>query len=389
MDDFNPFNDLRASKNISETEINQPVSYRKYLAVIIILMLIAGISGFYYLNRQTKQIVNPKSSIINRVLPSPSPTLTPIPSSKTLSNGGYHVFQSFNNCGPAALSMALRFYGINVSQSELGQALRPYQVPFGDNDDKSVTLEEVAEKSKEYGFTPYLRPMGNDEIIKQFIAQDIPVITRTWLKKDDDIGHYRIIKGYDDTRGIFIQDDSLQGKDLEYTYADYDDIWKKFNYEYLVLIPKDKKEIAKRIIGEDINEKVAWEKAKDNSLKDLESNPNDVDAGFNLSVAYYKLREYEKSVEEFEKIESRLSFRTLWYQIDPILSYYELGNDEKVLQITERILNNQNRAFSELYILRGKIYQRQGNKELARQEFQKAVMYNSNLKEAQDLLSGV
>ena len=78
--------------------------------------------------------------------------------------------------------MALRFYKVIVSQQELGQALRPYQVPGGDNDDKSVTLQELAEKSKEYGFIPYHRPMGNPDLVKQFIANDMPVISRTWTK---------------------------------------------------------------------------------------------------------------------------------------------------------------------------------------------------------------
>jgi small subunit ribosomal protein S15 len=64
--------------------------------------------------------------------------------------------------------MALSYYGINKSQADLGQELRPYQVPGGNNDDKSVTLEEVAEKSKEFGLIPYLRPNGNNEIIKKF-----------------------------------------------------------------------------------------------------------------------------------------------------------------------------------------------------------------------------
>jgi hypothetical protein len=385
MDDFN--------KNLKETEpkIEKPTSSRRYFIglVLLIIILTFGIGGWYLLssNETKNAVVNQAKETINKV--SPTPTLPAIPNYKVLSNGGYHIFQSFNNCGPAALSMALRFYNINASQAELGQALRPYQVPGGDNDDKSVTLEEVAEKSKEYGFIPYLRPMGDEELVKQFIANDIPVITRTWLKKDDDIGHYRIIKGYDESKGVFIQDDSLQGKNLEYTYADYDDIWKKFNYEYLVLIPKDKQKIAERIIGEDVDEKKAWQKAAENSRKQLAENPNDVDARFNLSVAYYKLGNYKQSVEEFEKVESRLSFRTLWYQIEPILSYFELGNDQRVLDISERILNNQNRAYSELYVLRGKIYQKQGNTEAARQEFQKAVLYNSNLKEAQELKNSI
>lgn len=379
------------NKNLNETEIieEKPATRGKYfIGIFIILIIITAAGGWYFLGQQTKNVIVGKTPSITKDM-IPSPTLPAIPNAKTLSNGGYHIFQSFNNCGPAALSMALRFYGIDVSQEELGQALRPYQIPGGDNDDKSVTLVEVAEKSKEYDLIPYLRPMGNQELVKQFIANDIPVITRTWLKADDDIGHYRIIKGYDEARGVFIQDDSLQGKDLEYTYADYDDIWKKFNFEYLVLVPKDKEELAKQIIGEDVDEKKAWEKAAKNSKKQLAADPNDVDAGFNLSVAYYKLGEYEKSVEEFEKVENRLSFRTLWYQIEPILSYYELGNDERVMQISEKVLNNQNRAYSELYVLKGKIYQKQGNSEAARQEFQKAVHYNSGLKEAREALNPI
>lgn len=391
MKDSNLSNNPTSSPELEVQPIESPrFKVAWFFAAILIIVLIA-LGTFWFIFRNNSDSAN-KPSIVNNVhtpTPKQDDALPSIPSSKTLSNGGYHIFQSFNNCGPAALSMALRFYGINVSQEELGLALRPYQVPGGDNDDKSVTLEEVAEKAKDYDLIPYLRPMGNDTLVKQFIAQDIPVITRTWLKKDDDIGHYRIIKGYDDNRGVFIQDDSLQGKDLEYSNSDYDDIWKKFNYEYLVLVPADKKEIAEQILGEDLNEVVAWEKAKDNSLNELSANPNDVDARFNLSVAYYKLGNYEKSVEEFEKVENRLSFRTLWYQIEPILSYFELGNDQKILSISERILNDQNRAYSELYILRGKIFEKQGNTEAARSEYEKAVMYNGNLKEAQDLLNSL
>lgn len=321
--------------------------------------------------------------------PSPTPTLLPIPTSKILDNGGYHIFQSFNNCGPASLSMALRFYGINVSQGELGQALRPYQVAGGDNDDKSVTLEELAEKSKEYGFVPFHRPMGNEEVVKQFIASGMPVITRTWLTATDDIGHYRVIKGYDEASGTYIQDDSLQNKNLSYTYAEFNEIWKKFNYEYLILVPQEKVELVNQILGENVDEKVAWQSAVENSLDQLSANPNDIDAGFNLSVAYYNIGEYQKSTEEFEKVENLLPFRTLWYQIEPIKAYYELGNYDRVIQITDRVLGYHNRAFSELYMLRGKIYQEQGQTELARQEFQNAVFYNQNKQEAIDLLYSI
>lgn len=359
---------------------------------ILLILLGVGFVWFVIWGRiyffEQKVIQTP--AIIQNILPSPTPsvTLQSPPSAKTLPNN-YHIFQSFNNCGPAALSMALSYYGINKSQSELGNDLRPYQVASGDNDDKSVTLSELAEKSKEYDLIPYHRPNGDIEKIKQFITYDIPVITRTWLKETDDIGHYRVVRGFDDTTGELIQDDSLQGRNLRYKYSDFDKIWQKFNYEYLVLIPEEKKKIAEAILGEEADENKSWAKAVQNARAQLSQNPDDVDARFNLSVALYHVGDYKSAVEEFEKVENRLSFRTLWYQIEPIKAYYQLGNYTKVFEITDKILNNHNRAYSEVYIIRGDIYKKQGNLEAARSEYEKAVFYNRNLEIAKRALGSV
>lgn len=385
-----------SNKNIDITKkAKNPSSKGKLFVPIFLLLVIAavGILWFFISKKQSlitsPVFVNQEPAVISPTFtPVPSPILPSVPNRKILATD-YHIFQSFNNCGPAALSMALRFYGINVSQAELGNALRPYQIPGGDNDDKSVTLEELAEKSKEYGFIPFHRPMGNPQLVKQFIANDMPVITRTWTAPSEDIGHYRVIKGYDETFGIFIQDDSLQNKNLEYTFADFNEIWKKFNYEYLVLVPQEKQKLAEQILGENSNEKITWQNAVENSENEILSSPNDIYARFNLSVALYNIQDYKRSAEEFEKVENLLPFRTLWYQIEPIKAYYELGNYDRVFLITDRILNNFNRAFSELYILRGKIYQKQGNIQAARSEFERAVFYNSNLEEAKSLLSAI
>lgn len=315
-------------------------------------------------------------------------TLIPLPQSKILSND-YHIFQSFNNCGPAALSMTLSYYDIRVSQEELGQALRPYQIAAGINDDKSVTLAELATKAKEYNLVPFHRPNGTPEMLKYFLAYDMPVITRTWLHTNEDIGHFRVMKGYDDTTQEFIQDDSFQGKNLHYSYEEFNELWEKFNFEYLVLVPVDKVATVKAILGENADEQTAWKNAVTTINARLLENPDNIYERFNLSVALYHTGDYKKSIEEFEKVESQLPFRTLWYQIEPILSYYEVGDYNRVLSISERILNNQNLAFSELYVLRGKIYQKQGNINTARTEFEQAVFYNTNLKEAQDALNSL
>ena len=121
--------------------------------------------------------------------------------------------------------MALSYYGVRESQQDLGRDLRPYQNPQGNNDDKSVTLAELAEKALEYDLVPLHRPNGTVELIKQFIAYDIPIITRTLLKEDDDVGHYRVVKGYDDAAGEIIQDDSMQGRHLRYSYSQFRKLW--------------------------------------------------------------------------------------------------------------------------------------------------------------------
>ena len=83
-------------------------------------------------------------------------------------------------------------------------------------------------------------------------------------------------------------------------------------------------------------------------------------------------------MEYFNQVENLISFRTLWYQMEPLLSIYETEDYKRVFQISESIINNQNRAYSELYKLRGDMYQKQGQIELAKSEYQKAIIYNSN-----------
>ncbi len=343
--------------------------------VFVLLLVLVIVLGIDEKVDKTDIIANLPESF-PEVFPSPTPTTVPIPSFYEIPMR-MHVFQTFNNCGPATLSMALSYVDLIKSQQELGQILRPFQVPGGDNDDKSVTLQEVADQAEKYGFVSYLRPNGDIEKTKRFIAQGIPVVTRTWLKADEDIGHYRIIRGYDDSTSQIIQDDSLQGNNLSYTFEEFVEIWQPFNYEYLVIVPESKKGIVEAILGEELDEKKAWDKARVRIEQELLEKQNNIHLLFALSRIYYYLGDYEKSIEYFDRVEGSLSFRTLWYQIEPILALYESGDYDRVIQLSGRIIENQNRAFSELYVIRGNIYRKQGNIALAKEEYEKAILYNS------------
>jgi len=304
-----------------------------------------------------------------------------MPARKVLQND-YHIFQTFNNCASAAFSMALSYYGIHKSQEQLADELRPNHNRTGINDDKSTPPDELAEKSKEYGLVAYYRPHGTIDLLKRFVANGLPVLVRTRLDTAHDYAHYRVIKGYDDTTRQIIQDDSYQGKNIRYSYEAFETLWQTFNYEYLVLAPPGKKGIVEKILGEETDPAVAWQNSVAAAEGELAKNPANVTARFNLSVSLYYAGDYERSVREFEKVEAFLPLRALWYRIEPVQAYFALGNYGRIFALSDAIFANGNRAYAELYLLRGKSYLAQGDAVRAQGEFQKAVLYNKNLKAA-------
>ena len=118
---------------------------------------------------------------------------------------------------------------------------------------------------------------------------------------------------------------------------------------------------------------MAWQKSLLRAEKEARLDSDNVYPWFNLSTSYYHLGEYKKSVEAFEKVEVKLPKRMLWYQIEPILAYQKLGNYNMVFAIIQNILDGGNRAYSELYQIRGEIYLSQGENEKAREQFELAL----------------
>ncbi len=311
-----------------------------------------------------------------------------IPTSKILSTN-YHIFQTFNNCAPAALSMALSYYGIDKSQELLASELRPYNNRTGNNDDKSTPPDELAAKGQELGLIPYFRPAGNIETIKKLIAADTPVVVRTLLYPDKDFAHYRVVKGYDDKTKEIIQDDSLEGKNLRFSYEEFLHLWKPFNYAYLVFATDDNKKEIEKILGENLDSQTAWENARAIAETELRRNPSNTASRFNLAVAHYYLGDNKGTAREFEAVEPKLGEHTIWYQIEPIQAYFNLSRYDRVIELTDSILNNNNKAFTELYLLKGEVYRQEGKLVEARAEFEKALYYNKNSKQAQAALESL
>jgi tetratricopeptide (TPR) repeat protein len=282
--------------------------------------------------------------------------------------------------------MLLSYQGVSVSQKELGDILRPRQHPRGIEDDKSVTISELALEAERRGFSAYHRPGGSIELLKMLIANDFPVLVRTWLNSSDDIGHYRVVRGFDDLEGQLVQDDSLQGEGLRYDYSTFEDLWLPFQYEFLVIARPDQAGVMEALLGDLANQKSAWQKFYNQSQKAIEQQPESTEHIFNQSIAAFHLGNFQESIQLFEQVQKGLSERMLWYQIQPIEAYLEMGNYEKVFALTDSILTGPNKAFSELYMLRGEAYERLGNPQVALSEYELALLYNKNLQAAQEKL---
>lgn len=311
-----------------------------------------------------------------------SPTPTPMPSIETkikqpveseLLPEQKYVYQTYNNCGPATMSMLLDFYHINTSQQEVADQIRPYNNPKGYNDDKSVTLDEMAQYAVSKGLTTFKRPNGDIEKLKLFIANGIPVVTISWIDEKGGFGHYRIVKGYSELKRQVIEDDSIFGQSQPIGYDEFMRLWQVFNYDYLIIVPPDKIPLINAILKDELSEKTAYT----NALKRATNETSNY-AIFNQSVNEFYLGNYQKSVSLYEQIASKLPYRLLWYQIEPLSAYLKTKNYDQVFLLSDQIFRSGNPSASEIYQLRGESYLEQGKKIEAKREFEKAVLYNKN-----------
>lgn len=304
---------------------------------------------------------------------------------KALLPGAKWVPQTFNNCGPATVSMILQYFGFNVDQNTTKTALR------SNSDDKNVFTYEIADYlRKNYNIESKLLYNGNQARLKSLIANGFYVLIEDYLHPNDDIGHFTILKGFDDEKGVFIADDSYLGINIVYKYEQFDIAqWKPFNKEYLPVYRKEQQPLLEAILGEDFDEKKMFERAVLDNQTDITKNPNDMYAYFNLGTSYFALGKNQEAKEAFEKSRS-LGWpkRMLWYQIQPIQTYNKLGEYQKAMELANLSLAS-NDSFAEVHLEKAISYKGLGDPMKARQEVEKALFYAPNLKAAQDFLTSL
>ncbi len=328
---------------------------------------------------KTAALANINPTVTSAIVP--TPTLEPLPAQVKLQAPPYE-YQSPNNCGPAALSMALHVFGWEGNQSDIANEIKPV------TGDRNVNPEELAYYVRnEAGWLNIeYRVGGNLTLLKRLLAHQYPVIIEgastldpnDRLSPTDDLwdAHYLVITGYDDIAQTVTAQDSYYGPDQQISYSQFEGDWKPFNYLYMVIyLPQESVEL-ENILGSDWDASVNRRNALTNSQSATVSNPEDAFAWFNLGSNLVYFDRYDEAALAYDRArEIGLPLRMFRYQFGPFLAYFHSNRNADLLALTEYALSVTEKS-EETWLWYGYGLYREGDAEKASAAWNKALTIN-------------
>lgn len=326
-------------------------------------------------------VVPPTATPTTVSSPTPLPVVqAPLPDRVQL-DGIVHQWQTWNNCGPATVTMNMSYFGYSATQAEAALFLKP------NRDDKNVSPHELAAYVRETtGLEALVRRGGSLDQLKQFLSQELPVLAGTWLVHEEDgLGHYRLLTGYDETMGQFDTFDSLNGPHFKVSYEQFDADWRVFNRVYVILFPPEQAQVVESILG-GLDDSTMYQQLLADTQADAAANPNDAIAYFNYGEALTYLERHDEAVTAFDRARQLgLHWRRLWYQFTPFEAYYAVGRYQDVLDLATATIKSTG-GLEEAYYYRGLALHATGQPG-AEKDFQAALAYNPNFKPAAEALN--
>ncbi|MBZ0300949.1 MAG: C39 family peptidase, partial [Anaerolineae bacterium] len=288
--------------------------------------------------------------------------------------------QTWNNCGPANLTMALSYYGCQHDQTYAAQLLKP------DREDKNVSPWEMVKFVNEQSDLRAITRMGGDmDLLKRFIAAQIPILIETGYMPEgyDWIGHYQTVVAYDDLQDVvYLYDTYLgsgaSGEGLTESYTDLDRNWQHFNRTFIVLYEPNREAEVRDILGDRADPAQAAEAALEVARDEARTNPRDVFAWFNIGSSLTRMGRYDEAAVAYDQArrEGTLPWRMTWYQFGPFEAYFNTGRYDDVLALVNVNLTNGAQYVEETYYWQGRVLEARGDIAGARQAFSKALQHN-------------
>jgi tetratricopeptide (TPR) repeat protein len=323
--------------------------------------------------------------------PTPLPTAAPpaLPPAAGLPAPAWEK-QSWNNCGPATLALAMRYYGWEGDQHDISDLLKP------DPGDKNVNVEELVYyvRTRAGWLNAEYRVGGDVETLKRFLAAGFPVVIEKSLVLPPNEGggwaaHYVLLTGYDDARQEFVTQDTYDGADLPVSYADLDERWHAFNHVYIVVFPAGEAEAVAALMGDEADAEVNRQRALERSQAEVEADPEDAFAWFNLGTNLSHFERYGEAAQAYDRaLGLGLPWRFTRYQFGPYIAYFNQGRFEDVIDLATSTLYRTSKS-EEARLWRGWARFRLGDLGGALDDFQAALEVNPNYLDARYALDYV
>jgi hypothetical protein len=312
-------------------------------------------------------------------LPDTLPMQLPeVPHSQQLT-GFTHEYQQPNNCGPATLAIAMRYWGWQGTQATIAQVLKPQLR------DKNVRWDELVYYVRTHaGWLDALFRVGGDTgTLERFISNGFPVIIETGYELDVGwVGHYLVVSGYDRDAGVFTVQDVTGGPDREVSYEKTAGLWEQFNRLYILVFPAEKRTEVLRLLGDDEQPDSNRYRAVLRSRAATEADAENAFAWFAYgSNLNYFNRHREAAVAFDQAREIGLPWRMLFYQFGPYIAYFNVGRYQDVIDLATATLQARP-ALEESYVWRGWARHMLGDKVGARTDFRDALGVNPNFADA-------
>jgi hypothetical protein len=303
------------------------------------------------------------------------------------------VKQTWNNCGPANITMALSYYGWTEGQEVAQAYLRP------DKEDKNVSPSEIVTfVNEETGVRALARVGGTMDLLKGLLANNIPVLIETGYMYEGSswLGHYQTVVGYDNSLGIFYIYDSYlgageSGAGLAKTYAEFDRDWEAFNRTFIVVYRQEEEGTVRNLLGDWGDVTWATQYAAEVAQAEAQRNPQNSFAWFNLGSSLTRLEQYEQAAVAFDQARriGTLPWRITLYQFSPFEAYFQVGRYDEVMALVNANLNNGGDYIEETYYWQGRVLEAQGDAANAAQSFRRALQHNPRYAAAQNALNAL
>jgi tetratricopeptide (TPR) repeat protein len=136
------------------------------------------------------------------------------------------------------------------------------------------------------------------------------------------------------------------------------------------------------ILGESMDRDVNRERALETAREEIEANPEDPYAWFNLGTNLVYFERYREASEAFDQsLSIGLPWRFTRYQFGPYIAYFHSGRTEDVIELANATLQRTAKA-EESLLWRGWAKYRLGDVNSAVTDFRAALKVNPNYEDA-------